>query len=203
MVNTNTRPGLYGYKFVNNWLDRHPISGLLHHGIMRTIIVILTVAIFLSSCTAQRKGSLYAYRQPVLQGARPTVIVDESGKEKTQVIRESANIYLYLETPDTAINVKELWIKGIQHEAREVHLVQTPVLMYGQVKTVSPADTLVAKTMNKVWQITVGAEKSMNAQKPATNSKIRDNDVVVVCIVNDKERYYTASIKNLKPLALQ
>jgi hypothetical protein len=168
---------------------------------MNRLIPILIASLAFCSCASQKNTKVYAYRQAVFGGASPRGIIDEKGNEKQQP-REMANFFIYLESPDS-LQVKEIWIKQKPYAAKEVIVVSTPVVIPSQLKMNAP-DTLVHATRNKVYQLTLGPAVQAPTVSPAEQKKITGNEVVVRCVVNGREQYYTAaSIKNLPPVALQ
>ncbi|HEY0678334.1 MAG TPA: hypothetical protein VGD17_08605 [Chitinophagaceae bacterium] len=170
---------------------------------MSNIFYIIIASLAFCSCTAQKKGNVYAYRQPVLQGAHPTVIIDEKGKEVEQIIKESANFYIYLESPSPNIEVKELWIKKKQDKAEVEKVSQTPVVIKATIRPNGEPDTLVQRTSNTVIQVVPQEETVMSKLSTSVSKKVGQYDLVIHCLIDGKDYYYTSAIKNLPPLALQ
>jgi hypothetical protein len=171
---------------------------------MRLIPLIIASLVFYS-CASQKNTRVYAYRQPVLQGAKPTTVIDEKGRETEMPVRERpANFFIYLEMPPADVEMKTVWIKQKPYVANYT-IVSTPVVIMPQVRINNAGDTLVKATRNRVFQISPG--KPMDVELPrgdAQQQQVKDNELVIHCVVNGKQRYYAlASIKNLPPLALQ
>ena len=171
---------------------------------MRLFPIIMASLAF-CSCASQKNTRVYAYRQPVLQGAKPSGVIDEKGKEvEMQVKERPANFFIYLEMRPTAqVEMKEIWIKQKAYVANMTTVPSTPVVIMPQVR-INAGDTLVKATKNQVFQISPGKSLEIAGISAEVQKKINDNEVVIHCLVNGKERYYVlASIKNLPPVALQ
>ena len=171
---------------------------------MRLIPIIIASLAF-CSCASQKNTRVYAYRQPVLQGARPAGVIDEKGKEVEMPVRERpANFFIYLEMRPSNFEMKEIWIKQKAYVGNFTILPQsTPVVIQPQVR-INAGDTLVRATKNRVIQISPGKSLEVTGISAEVQKQINDNEVVIHCLVNGKERYYVlASIKNLPPVALQ
>lgn len=170
---------------------------------MRLIPIIIASLAF-CSCASQKNTRVYGYRQPVLQGVRPGGVIDEKGKEvEMQVKERPANFFIYLEMPAAELELKEIWIKQKSYVANMAIVPSTPVVIVPQVK-INAGDTLVKATKNRVFQIYPGKPVEVTVGSTEVQKMINNNEVVIHCLVNKKERYYTlASIKNLPPVALQ
>lgn len=136
-------------------------------------------------------------------GAAPQIVLDEKGNQRQMPAKEIVNFFIYLESPANDVQVKEIWLKQKPYAAKEVITVSTPVVMKGQGPLVKP-DTLVHATRSKVLQLTLGPGVQPPKVGAAAQKKIKGNEVVIRCMINGKEQYFTAAaIKNLPPVALQ
>ncbi len=170
---------------------------------MNRIIHIIIASLAFYSCASQKNAKVYAYRQPVFQGARPTTVLDEKGKEVEMPVKEHANFFIYLELPPGDVQVKEIWIKQKPYTAKTGIVTSTPVVITPQVRLSAPADTLVKATNNKVLWISPQLPMELKAAE-SLQKKMKGNELVIHCVVNGKDQYYTAAaIKNLPPVALQ
>lgn len=170
---------------------------------MKKIIPVILASLIAIGCAAQKNTKLYAYRQAVLGGPAPQVFTDEKGNQREVPRPERVNFFIYLESPASDVQVKEIWLKQKAYAVKETLVVATPVVMENTALPLNKPDTLVRATRNKVWQLVPG-DQAKPAVSAATQKKIRGNAVVVRCVVNGKEQYFTAaSIKELAPLALQ
>lgn len=175
----------------------------MHLTTMRFIQLIFASLVF-CSCASQKNTSVHAYRQPVLQGARPGVVIDEKGKEVEMPVRERANFFIYLETRSANVEVKEIWIKRKSYATTTNVVESTPVIVLPQVRMTAGGDTLVKATGNRVLQISPGEPVELQSPPSGILQKINENEVVIHCVVNGKNQYYAlAAIKNLPPVALQ
>lgn len=176
----------------------------MHLTIMRLIQLIFASLVF-CSCASQKNTRVYAYRQPVLQGARPVAVIDEKGKEVEMPVRErAANFFIYLEVPAANIEFREIWIKQKPYVANSVIVESTPVVIVPQVSLNNAGDTLVKATRNRVFQISPGGFMHASIPPGEIGKKINSNELVIHCVVNGKQQYYAlAAIKNLPPVALQ
>lgn len=170
---------------------------------MRLFPIIMASLAF-CSCASQKNVRVYAYRQPVLQGVKPGGVVDEKGKEvEMQVKERPANFFIYLEMRPANFEMKEIWIKQKAYVGNMAIVPSTPVVIMPQVR-INTGDTLVKATKNRVFQIYPGNQLEITGVSADVQKQINDNEVVIHCLVNGKERYYAlASIKNLPPVALQ
>ena len=171
---------------------------------MRFIQLIFASLVF-CSCASQKNTRVYAYRQPVLQGARPVGVIDEKGKEVEAPVRERpANFFIYLEIPQANVEVKTIWIKQKPYVANVRIIEKTPVVIVPQISFNHAGDTLVKATKNRVIQIFPGDLMKVDMPGSSIGDKIKKNELVLHCVVNGKNQYYTlAAIKNLPPVALQ
>jgi hypothetical protein len=171
---------------------------------MRFIQLILASLVF-CSCASQKNTRVYAYRQPVLQGAKPVAVVDEKGREVDMPVRERpANFFIYLEMPPANVEMKTIWIKQKPYVANFSIVQTTPVVLVPQVSINNAGDTLVKATKNRVFQISPGDLKTEGMPSSGIAEKIKNNELVIHCVVNGKNQYYSlAAIKNLPPVALQ
>lgn len=158
------------------------------------------------SCAVQRPSGLkvFAYRQPVLQGAAPTAIVDDKGNTYPTEMRERANYFIYIESPSNDIEVPEVWIRKAFYKTGTAQISNTPVLMLTSMIPGARPDTLVGRTSNKVLQVSL--QSMEGAVKPSSRLQrmINSNELVLHCVIAGKDHYYPVrAIKNLPPVALQ
>lgn len=170
---------------------------------MRLIPLIIASLVFYS-CASQKNTKVYAYRQPVLQGAKPTTVIDENGRETEMAVRERpANFFIYLEMPPADVEMRTIWIKQKPYVANFA-IVPTPVVIVPQVSINNAGDTLVNATRNRVFQISPGKQLDVGLPPSEAQQQVKNNELVIHCVVNGKQRYYSLpSIKNLPPVALQ
>jgi hypothetical protein len=168
----------------------------------RIFYMILAGALF-SSCAQKSIPKVYGYRQPVLQGANPARIANEGGKEVEVPVKPRVNTMIFLESRTANVEVKGVWIKG-QPYAVKTEVISTTPVMAQAIRPGAPQDTLVPYTSNKVFAITPLHAGDAITPSPSLQKKIEGNELVVHCVINGKNRYYTSeAIKNLAPLALQ
>jgi hypothetical protein len=182
---------------------------------MKNLLYIIVCSLLVISCTAQKNApKIYAYRQAVLGGPAPMVITDEKGNTTEAPRKAMFNFMIYVESPAANIDVKRVWINQRQYPVT-TQPAQTPVLMTTTIRPDARPDTLVRFTKNKVLQVHLegdsqtgegrtGTAPRVTDVSPKVMKQIRSNALVVHCVVNGKDEYYTAkAIKNLPPVALQ
>lgn len=180
----------------------------MNHRMHKSLYTILG-CILLLSCAAQRGSNpenvtIHAFRQPVLQGARPDAIVNTEGKTTESVIKERANYFIYLESPAQDITVKELWVRKVQYGANTENVNTTPVVMLTSIMPGAKPDTLVSRTSNKVLQISIAPGGDAITPSATLQKKIDGNELVMHCIIDGKDYYITVpALKKLPPVALQ
>lgn len=171
---------------------------------MKKLIPVILASLVVCSCASQKNTRLYAYRQAMLGGPAPQVITDEKGNQRQVPAPERVTIFIYLESPASNVQAKEIWIKKKVYSVKETIVVATPVVMANTSLPLNKPDTLVRATRNKVLQLVIGPEMKAPGVSASTQKKIKGNEIVVRCMVNGKEQYFSAaSIKNLAPVALQ
>jgi len=171
---------------------------------MQKLIPIILACFVFCSCASQKNTKVYAYRQAMIGGAAPRVVTDEKGNQRELPAPERVNLFFYLESPASDVQVKEIWLKQKPYAVKEVIVVTTPVVMTNTTIPLNRPDTLVGSTKNKVLQLVIGPEVPPPTVSPAAQKKITGNEVVVRCMLNGREQYYSvSSIKNLPPVALQ
>ncbi|MGB8193901.1 MAG: hypothetical protein WCF67_18355 [Chitinophagaceae bacterium] len=172
---------------------------------MKNIGYTVLSCLMIYGCTAQKNApGIYAYKQPVLQGVRPVVIADEKGKGQEQVMKPSISYLIYVESSNANMQVKKVWIKNVPYSVTTYPVQQTPVVMKNTAIMSANADTLVQATSNKVLQIQLGPAEQPVQLGASLQKKISGNELVMHCVINGKDFYYTVpAIKNLPPLALQ
>lgn len=158
------------------------------------------------SCIAQKNSTkIHAYKQPTLRGASPVAIADEMVREpQKNDIRLGMSYLIYVESAATNFEVKHIWINKEGFAASTEVVQKTPVLMMHSIKADGSADTLVKQTSAKVLQVKPVAGSQVPKVSGAVKKKIAANELVVHCVINGMNEYYTvATIKKLPPLALQ
>jgi hypothetical protein len=158
------------------------------------------------SCTAQKNSAkIYAYKQPTLRGSSPVAIADEQLKEpQKQDIKIGMSYMIYVESAAADFQVKNVWINKEGFEANTEVVQKTPVLMMHSINITATPDTLVKQTTATVLLVKPRPGSQVPKPSNAVQKKIAANELVVHCVINGKNQYYTvAAIKKLPPLALQ
>lgn len=171
-----------------------------------SILLLLLAPVYLPQSCSQADRYIskgYAYSRETLQGAAPTVKIDENGTTSESVRQAGQQYYIYVEaTRPLDVNVKSVWIKGKRYDAGITEVTSTPVVLSNPSVTME-IDTLVAKTSNKVWQVipTPGGTVT-NSPIPAKAGAA--DDVEIEYIYKGKTlRYSIHEMKKLHPVALQ
>jgi hypothetical protein len=166
----------------------------------------MLACVLFCSCIAQKNAQVYAYKQPVLRGSSPVAIADEQLKEprKEQDIKITTSYMIYVESAAADFQVKNIWINKEGFAASTEVVQKTPVLMMHSIRIDGKPDTLVKQTNSKVLLVKPLAGSQVPKPPGAVQKKIAANELVVHCVINGKNQYYTvAAIKKLPPLALQ
>lgn len=167
---------------------------------------LFTISVLAGGCAAQKAVKVHAYKQPMLRGSSPVAISDEILKEqpKQQEMKLSMSYLIYVESAAADFQVRELWINKEGFAATTEQVEKTPVVLKTGIVLDGGADTLVKQTNAKVLLVKPVAGSQVAAPGVDLQKKIADNELVVHCIINGKDKYYTvATIKKLPPLALQ
>lgn len=166
-------------------------------------LILTTLALLLTGVvTAQTRSDvkIYGYMQPVIGGANPVNMPDESGSVKAEQRREKKNYYIYIAGPaGQRIYPTEIWIEGQQYSTRTASVTSPVQITIHTGETNPKKKTLVARTSNKVYQITPSSSTPSSAKTLAVSeTKSTDNDVVISYKLGSK--MYYAVLKKLSAL---
>jgi len=162
------------------------------------------------SCAAQKKASVdakvVAYKQNVIPGVPPQKRITEGGKDDPANVEPHmprANYMIYLEGLAPNAQVMQMWVNEKTYSVT-TEKVQTPLIMFNPTVPGTKPDTLVRATSAPVIQVMPAGEISDAKPSSGMSKMVKNNEVVIECLINGKTYYYTAkAIKNLSPLALQ
>ena len=150
----------------------------------------------------------YAYRQPVLGGAKITTVAVEDGTEKQLIPSNKGNLFIYLEYKKSQFIVPyRIWIAGQPFRVEYQKLPVTPIVLNNAgIGFNTNTDTLVKKTSNKIIQVSPSAALSGLVLKPVPG--VEENAVPGKIVVEYYWRakrycYIIGDIKNLEPIPLQ
>ena len=160
--------------------------------------ILLLVALFsIGSFTSfsQKGGTVkqYVYARAVSGGA---MAVDENGRPRSKPAKQ---YFIYIETFKGSPTISAIYINGLSYTGKAVK-VGSPVIVNDN-SAGAGKETLVAKTSNQVWQVSV--ERNETAAKPssALNKTIKSNEFVMKGFLNGKSFLISAKkIKELQPL---
>ena len=161
---------------------------------MKTLTFLSVVLIIFCSFTAKKKDVLYVYEQKVI-GGKSAFTVDSQGNTKRAGNNAATKYYIYLQVAsDKELQVTELWINGVSYHFT-LSLAETPVIIKRQFPGEKKSDTLVHKTVEKVFRI------NQQDVKPIENPKskaVAKYPVIVCYSLNGKKRSLQA--REIKPL---
>lgn len=173
------------------------------------VLLFLLASIYLPQSCGQAGRSItkgYAYSRETLGGAAPTVKVDENGTASESVRRAAQQYYIYIEVPRPPdVTVKSVWIKGMKFDAGVTEVPSTPVVL-SNLSVTMETDTLVPKTVNKVWQVVpaAGGSAASGAAVKAARTAAAADEVEIEYVYKGKTfRFPIHEIKKLHPVALQ
>jgi hypothetical protein len=146
---------------------------------------------------AQSKGNIkvYAYRQSVLSGKTPEVILNEDGTTETR--KTAAENYWIYTSSSSRIYPTEIWIKGKQYRIHTEPITRLPVTYTTQD---GKEKILVPKSNNKILRI-VPKEGTPEKKLNKGRTLAVDNEVVILYSLHGK--YYYEAIKKFTSLPAQ
>jgi hypothetical protein len=180
---------------------------------MKKLLYIIVACSLFCSCSAQKNSAkIHAYKQPTMRGASPVSIADEKLKEPAKQppatlppgVKLSMSYMIYVESSAANFEVKNVWINKEGFAVSTEVVQKTPVLMMHSITINATPDTLVKQTNAKVLLVKPVPGSQVSRPSTSVQKKIAANELVVHCVINGKNQYYTvAAIKKLPPLALQ
>ena len=171
----------------------------MHH-ILIFLLIIFTVTLEAQDCGTV-KGS--AFERTTISGKAPRKILDETGTQVEVPMKNQSTLFIYIEA-NRNCNMKSyrIWIDGKPFALLQEEVTQTPIIIQNAYPG-GIADTLVRKTVNKVFRLEPKQELKVSPgkkiRKQLSESKIlveySYNAGTGSCIIKD--------IKKLAPLVLQ
>jgi hypothetical protein len=161
---------------------------------MKTLTFSGIILIIFSGFTGQKKDILYAYEQKVI-GGKSAYTADSLGNTKRAGNNAETKYYIYLQVgSEKDLKVTELWINGVSYHFT-FSLAETPVIIKRQFPGEKKSDTLVRKTVLKVFRI---LQKDAKPAEIANRKAVAKYRVIVYYSLNGKKRSLKA--REIKPL---
>lgn len=162
---------------------KHPLS-------MKRFVTLFTFFFLLVAANAQSNVKLYAYRQPVSGGAKPSSSIEKNSESKNIDVRAHNNFWLYLSFPQSlSITPTEVFLFGKKYSVTYQQLQQKEVVYTNpNIATEAKKTVLVPKTSNKILMIGL---KETSAFTPSAMLKklMTANEIVVGYTSRGKKNY--------------
>ncbi len=154
----------------------------------------LFISLFMTACGQSPEIKTYIYSQVTTPGA-------PMGNDKNPFPKK---YFIYAEIKKgTSITAEGLWIDGKYFSVSGVEKVNSPVIVETQTAIKMEKETLVNKTVNDVYRINVGEEKSRAIQNETEKKLVGENKAVLILIINGKQEFAaSATIKELTPAVM-
>ncbi len=146
----------------------------------------------------------YAFARNVMPGVKPGVSLNEDGTVTKRQTQPGIQYFIYTETKDsTELQVKNVWIKGIQYAAHIEKVKDIPSAI-AKDSSILNRDSLAGTGGLTTWQINVGeiiSSSHKNFDKP---SQLEEPEVLISYLYKNKIQYFSIpKLKYLEPLRLQ
>lgn len=144
----------------------------------------------------------YAFEQATVPARGPKRILEEGGKQTESSPKSMTRLLIYLESNNNcSIHVKRIWIARKAYRVKQEEIIFLPVVMQAS-RPGALADTLVRFTKNKVLQLQLQAEDTVQEKKVL--SKLPKGDLIIELEGKSRTKYFSIHpIKKLAPLVLQ
>ena len=149
--------------------------------------------------TQNARLKIYAFKQAVVTGVKPSYEMDEKGKPVVLNEKGSFNYFIYSTTkPSGKISFVAIWLQGEEFNLKTEAVIQTPVVLELGIDPFSNKKIeLVPATKRKVWRLTP-MEKIPRKFPIKLDQIIRTHELVIVYTWKRKTRF--ALVKEIKNL---